>query len=164
MTAAVVAHAGGRVAVLAVAREVPVGAVISAEDLTVARVAPDAGLSPVPARLEPTVVGQVAAVELRPGSLLTRGEVTSTTVPVAGQQLVGVRLRPGQMPARTVVAGMRVLVVATPGDFSGTSAGGESAPGSGVTIPAVVVDVSSPGSDGTTVVDLSVASAQGPQL
>lgn len=165
LTATVVAHAGGRMAVLALARDVPIGTVISRDDLTVARVAPDASLSPVPARLESTVVGQVAAVELRPGSLLTRGDITDTTLPAAGHQLVGVRLKAGQMPARTGAAGMRVLVVATPGDFGGTGAGSDqSASGSALTIPAVVVDVGSPASDGSVVVDLSVASAQGPQL
>jgi len=165
LTATLVADAGGRLGVLAVARAVPIGTVISAGDLTVAHVAPDGNLAPVPAGEESSVLGQVAEVELLPGSLLTRGEITTAILPAAGQELVGVALKPGQLPARPLVAGARVLVVATPGDFTGSgAASGQPSSGPLPTIPATVVDVGSPASDGTVVVDLSVASAQGPQL
>ncbi|MHB8448964.1 MAG: SAF domain-containing protein [Mycobacteriales bacterium] len=165
LTAALVANAGGRVAVLAVARDVPIGTVITRADLTIARVSPDASLTPVLARDEAGVVGQLAAVELRPGSFLVGGDVTSTTLPAVGQELIGVAVKPGQLPARPLTAGARVLVVGTPGDFSGSGSAGEvTSPGGLPTIAATVVDVGPPASDGTVVVDLSVASAQGPEL
>lgn len=165
LTATVVAHTGGRVAVLAVTRAVPVGTVITRADLTVIHETPNANLSPVPAGQESNVVGQVAAVALLPGSLLIQADVTSATVPGVGQELVGVALGPGQLPGRALVAGMRVLVVATPGGVSGSAgAAGQTPSGAAPTIAAVVVDVGSPASNGTVVVDLSVASAQGPAL
>lgn len=163
LTATVVAHTGSRVAVLAVTRAVPVGSVITRADLTVARETPDSNLSPVPAAQESNVVGQVAAVALLPGTLLIQADITTATVPGAGQELVGVALGPGQLPGRPLVAGMRVLVVATPGEVSGPATG-RTPSGAVPTIAAVVVDVGTPESNGTVVVDLSVASAQGPAL
>lgn len=162
MTATIVARTGDRVAVLAVGQNVPVGSTITAQDLTVAHVAPDSALSPIRASDQPSVVGQVAAIGLPAGSLLVRTDITPTEVPAAGQQLVGVAVNPGQLPARPLTAGDKVLVVQTPGDFSGSDGGTitRSVP----TIPATVLDVSPPESDGTVVVDLLVASAQGPQV
>jgi len=58
---------------------------------------------------------------------------------------------------------MRVLVVATPGEVNGPATG-RTPSGAVPTIAAVVVDVGSPESNGRVVVDLSVASAQGPAL
>jgi hypothetical protein len=60
---------------------------------------------------------------------------------------------------------MHVLIVATPGDFSGAAGipGGSSA-GPPITIAATVVDVGQPASDGTVVVDVIVPAAAGPQL
>jgi hypothetical protein len=161
MTATIVSRAGDRAAVLAVAQNVPVGTTITASDLTVAHVAEDSALSPIRASDESSVVGQVAAVGLPAGSLLVRSDLTATAIPAAGTQLIGVAVKPGQLPARPLVAGDKVLVAETPGDFTGSGGGTD---GSIRTIPAVVVDVGTPESDGTVVVDLLVASAQGPQV
>src|SRR6266568_5089887 len=98
--AALVGRAGDRVAVVAVARTVHIGQTISDADLAVARVAADPALQPVPASDRGRVVGRVAAVELRAGTLLTVDEVTDAAVPGAGEQLVGLPVRPGQAPAR----------------------------------------------------------------
>lgn len=162
MTATLVARTGDRVAVLAVAQNVPVGATITARDLTIAHVAADSALSPVRAGDESTVVGQVAAVGLPAGSLLVRSDLTPTALPAPGQQLVGVAVKPGQLPARPLTAGDKVLVAETPGAFSGSGSGSTVA--AVATIPATVVDVSAPESNGTVVVDLLVATAQGPQV
>lgn len=161
MTATIVSRAGDRVAVLAVAQNVPVGTTITASDLTVAHVAADSAVAPIRARDESTVVGQVAAVGMPAGSLLVRSDLAATAIPATGQQLVGVAVKPGQLPARPLAAGDKVLVAETPGDFTGSTG---SADGTVRTIPATVVDVSAPESDGTVVVDLLVASAQGPQV
>jgi SAF domain len=155
--AALVGAAGNRVPVLAVARPVHVGQVLAAADLLVARVAADEALRPVPAADRDKVVGKVAAVELRSGSLLTADAVTGTPVPGRGEQVVGVAVRAGQWPARGLSPGDHVLVVATPGDS--TSAGPVAAGGAGVVggpVSARVAEVGPVGADGAVTVDLAV--------
>lgn len=162
-SARLVTDASGRTAVLAVAHDIPVGATITSSDLATAHFGHDPHLTPIAAGAESTVVGKVAAVTLRAGSLLTAADVTSASIPGAGHQLVGVALKPGQLPARALVAGARVLVVATPGQ-AGTTATGDQQGTSQQPIPAVVVDVSAPAADETVVVDLSVATGDGPTV
>jgi hypothetical protein len=165
--AALVGRAGDRVAVVAVARTVHIGQTISDADLAVARVAADPALRPVPAGDRGRVVGRVAAVELRPGTLLTAGEVADTVVPAAGEQLVGLPVKPGQLPARGLVPGDAVLVVATPGEQTAGSAaaGSETEPGpAGSPVSARVVQVGPPDADGAVTVDVVVPERLGPVL
>ena len=159
--AALVGRAGGRVAVLAVARTVRVGQTLSSADLVVARVPADPALRPVPAADRARVVGAVAAVELRPGTLLTRLALSGRRVPEPGQQLVGLPLRDGQWPARSLVAGDRVLVVPVPADQAGAAGPGA---GAGEPVPATVVGLGARGEDGLTTVDVTVADGAGPAL
>jgi hypothetical protein len=160
--AALVGQAGDGVEVLAVARPVPVGQMIAAGDLAVARVAGDPSLHPVPVSERGHVVGRVAAVDLRPGTLLTSEEVTDTAVPAAGQQLVGVAIRPGQLPARGVHPGEEVLLVPVPGDQAPT--GNPTAAASEDPIPARVADVGGTDIDGMSTVDVVVTAVVGPQV
>jgi SAF domain len=165
--AALVGRAGDRVAVVAVARTVHIGQTISDADLAVARVAADPALQPIPGGDRGRVVGMVAAVELRPGSLLTTDEVTHTVVPAAGEQLVGLPVKPGQLPARGLVPGDRVLVVATPGDQTAgaAAAGSEAGPGPvGSPLSARVVQAGPADADGTATVDVVVPERLGPVL
>jgi len=162
--AVLVGRAGDRVPVLAVARTVYVGEAISDGDVRVARVAADPALQPIPAGDRDRVVGKLAAVELRPGSLLTADEVTGATVPGAGEQLVGLPVKPGQLPARGLVAGDRVLVVATPGEQTNASSSDAGAGPVGAPVPARVVEVGSPEADGTVTVDVAVGERVGPVL
>ena len=159
--AGLVSRAGDRVEVLAVARTVPIGQTIAAEDVTVARVPADPALRPVPAVERDRVVGRVAAVELRPGTLLTATEVTDSAVPGAGEQVVGVAARPGQLPARGLRAGDRVLAVPVPGDQAGTDT---TAADLGGPVPARVVQVGPPDAEGVVTVDLVVGQDTGPRL
>jgi hypothetical protein len=163
--AALVEQAGDRVEVLAVARPVPVGQLIATGDLAVARVAADPSLRPVPASERARLVGRVAAVNLRPGTLLTAAEVTDTAVPAAGEQLVGVAVRPGQLPASGVRPGDQVLLVPVPGDQTPTGApvGAASEPSDQPT-PARVAHVGAADTDGVSTVDVVVAAATGPQV
>ena len=162
-----VERSGDRVAVLAVGRAVPVGQAITGGDLRVARVAEDSGLTPVRASDRDRVVGRVAAVELRPGTLLTAEEVTDATVPGAGEQVVGVALRAGQLPARGLRPGDRVLVVPVPGDQS-TSGGGSGAAATvgptGESVRARVVQVGAASTAGTVTVDLVVGQDVGERV
>jgi len=109
LSAVITMAAADRVEVLSVVRPVAVGEVITSADLGVARVAADPQLDPIPASERDTVVGQLAAVDLRPGTLLTRNQLTSVAIPAAGQAVVGVPLRPGQLPARPLRPGDKVL-------------------------------------------------------
>jgi hypothetical protein len=161
--AALVGAAGDRVPVLAVARTVAAGQTIAPEDLTVARVAADPALHPVAAADRDTVVGRVAAVELRPGSLLTAAQVTDTAVPAAGEQVVGVTARPGQVPARGLRPGDRVLVVPVPGDQARTTDTTTTAE-TGVPVPARVVAVGPADAQGAATVDLLVGQDVGPRV
>ncbi len=165
-----VSNAGSSASVLAVARTVPVGAVVSDADLAVARVGRDAALAPVPAAERSRIVGQRAAVTLTPGSLLTASEVTARPVPGVGQQLVAVALKPGQLPAAGLRGGDRVLVVLTAADSGGTDAGGTSrtagnaaaaVPAPAVSVTARVYESSAPAQDGSVVVDLLAAGSDG---
>lgn len=145
--------AGHRAAVLTIVRPVPAGVAITASDLGVARIAPDPQLQPVNAADRASVLGQLAAVDLRPGGLLTRSQLTTVGIPGTGQALVGISLKPGQLPARPLQRGDRLLVAVT------ATADGGSAPASRSNLSAVVAEVGPPTSDGTTVIDVVVARA-----
>lgn len=156
-----VSRAGSNVPVLAVARPVAVGAVVSNADLTVARVGHDAALTPVSAAERARIVGQRAAVALTPGSLLTSSEVTTRPVPASGQQLVAVALKAGQLPAAGLPGGSRVLVVVTPGDSGGAVAGKAGPAPAAPPVTATVYESSAPAQDGSVVVDLLAAGSDG---
>jgi hypothetical protein len=148
-----------RTDVLAVTRDIPAGTRITAADLAPVPVSAS-GITVIPARQETQVTGEVAAVPLRAGSLLVPADLTTTTVPGPGQQLVPVALKSSQLPASGLVPGEQVLVIATPG------AAGQAASGSGQAplaqdVPATVYRVSAPGDSGTVVADLLVAAGQG---
>ena len=162
--ATLVERTGDRVEVLAVARTVTVGQTIGQGDLTVARVAADPALQPVAASELPEVVGRTAAVELRPGTLLTGGEVTDAAVPGPGEQVVGVAARPGQLPARTLRPGDRVLVVPVPGDQTRTDTDAGDARPVGESVPARVVQVGPADAEGAVTVDVVVEAAVGPRV
>ena len=166
MAAAVlVGRAGDRVEVLAVARTVPIGQTIGEGDVTVARVAADPALHPVPASRRGEVMGRAAGVELRPGTLLTGEEVTDAVTPAAGEQVVGVAAHPGQLPARGLRPGDRVLLVPVPGDQArGGTATPEDVGPVGEPVPARVVQVGPADADGAVTVDVVVGEAAGPRV
>ena len=147
--------AGHRAPVLALAHDVPLGAVVTAADLTTARVASDPALHPIPASQRSTVIGQRAAVALVAGSLLTPSMLTASSVPGPGQALVAVPVKPGELPARTVVPGDHLLAVTGVDNGSGAAPN----PTAAASLPVTVADVGEPSSDGTVVVDVVVAQA-----
>lgn len=150
--------------VLAVARDVALGQVITDADLVVVSVSADPNLSPISADRRGQIVGLIAQVPLVKGELLTPGQVGPSTGFGAGQQLVALALKPGQLPARGLSSGEQVLVVATPGsnDVTGSDSGGTL---TAEPVSAVVADVGpADAASGVTVVDVRVASANGPGL
>ena len=152
--------------VLAVARDVPVGATVTAGDLTVANVTSDPALSPIPATEQSQIVGLVAQVPLVRGELLTRAQVGTGDGLGPAEMLVALPLKEGQFPARGLAPGQPVLIVTTQGSTGvGTPAGGATSVGGGRQFAATVAEVgqTNPGTQ-VTVVDVRVGSQDGPAV
>lgn len=160
-------QAGNRRPVLALARPVSAGQVITAADLQTVRVSAAGPVSLVSASRQGEIVGSTAAVSMPAGSLLT-GSDLGTPAPAKGQVRLGVAVKPGQYPP-DLAAGQNVDVLATPA--SGTSSSSSSNSGSaGAALPAgaaVVLSVSAaPAASGSgdTVVELQVPEDAMPQV
>ena len=162
--------------VLAVSRDVPVGAPITSADLMVASMTKDPNLSPIPASEESQIVGMVAQVGLVKGELLTREQVGTRSGFTTGQMLVALPLKQGQFPARGLTAGQTVLIVGTPGangsaatsgggsevnsSSSGTSSGTGSPQASGIEGTVAEVGAMNQATQ-VTVIDVRVSSSDG---
>jgi hypothetical protein len=159
VSAAVYAKANHQVQVVMVTQPVPAGAVITSADLGTASVTVGGGISVIPAAQLTQINGEIAAVALRPDTLLARADLTTSQPPGPGQELVSAALKPSGLPASGLFPGDHVLIVATPGDQgqAGSSAGAASltSPAAGVV---EAVD-STPDGDGLVVVDLLVSDA-----
>lgn|SRR5690606_7846646 len=125
---------------LALARDVPVGAQLTSQDLRVVRLNSSPGLSPVPERDVAQVIGAYAAVPLVAGTLLSMDHLTDEPVPGPGEQLVAIGLSPERLPSSNLRGGQPVLLVATSRQPSGDS---DSSPPR--TFPARVHEVRSTG-------------------
>jgi hypothetical protein len=134
-----------RQAVLALARPVAAGNVLTRDDLRTIKVSADTGAGLVAARDMSRIVGRTAAVPLVAGSLLAPGHLGSASGLDIGQAAVGLLLEPGRFPPG-LRAGDRVAVVSAPtGPL--LAAGGTLRLGTGV-----VEDVApAPGTSGETV-------------
>lgn len=151
-------NSGDRQPVLALARGVPVGHVLTPEDLRQVNVAVDPDVAVVDAGQATTVVGRPVATSLSAGALLTPDAVGGAALLASGQAIAALAVKPGQFPAE-VGPGARVSVVFVPGQ-AGTAI---SPPADGGTVwPAVVTSVTTPANDQNTVVSvqLSVAAAR----
>jgi hypothetical protein len=156
---------GDRVSVVVVTRDVPIGTQIDASDVATTRIAADPDVALIPGRQLRQVVGRLAAVDLRKGTLLAPSQVTTTLNPRPGQQVVPVALKVAQLPARGLSPGDQVLVIATPGDQAQDQATTGSGPGPLTQDTAATVDqVSSPDADGNVRVDLVVDARVGPAI
>ncbi|OEJ21727.1 hypothetical protein AS594_38955 [Streptomyces agglomeratus] len=160
--AAAVTSASDRTRVLTIARDVPAGQALTDADLAVAEVSADAALSPVPAADKASVVGKRPAVDLRKGGMLTTSQLAAGTGLGDDEQQVGVQVKRGQAPAGTLAPGDKVLAVTTPAQGEQQSSKEAEAPPS--TLDATVVNVSRPDASGTVVVNLAVATTDGPLL
>lgn len=100
-----------RQAVLAVARPVPAGHVITASDLRIVDVAGVRGA--IGSAKTATVVGSSAAVGLVEGEILTPAMVTRQPIPGPGESVVGLQLDATRAPSN-LASGDAVNVVAVP--------------------------------------------------
>jgi len=140
LSVALYASAGARKPVLAVARAVPAGSVITASDLRAVRVADDPGLAPIPVGAVGGVLGQHAAVALVPGTLLTRADLSGGPTIPAGWASVGLDLKAGQLPAG-LIPGQTVVVVITPPAGQAASAGSGGSQGTVLVDAARVISI-----------------------
>lgn len=111
--AALAASLSGRQSVLAMARSVPAGQVVTEADLAEVRMASDGGLRAIAAADRHTVVGQTAALDLIEGTLVTRDHLGAGSGPGPGKAVIGVALKPGQVPSSELAPGDRVQVLDT---------------------------------------------------
>ncbi|MGO4459965.1 SAF domain-containing protein [Streptomyces sp. M-16] len=161
--AAAVTAVGDRTKVLAIANDVPAGQPLTDADVIVAEVSADAALTPMPATDRASVVGKRPAVDLRKGSLLVAAQLQPGTGLGDDKQQVGVQVKRGQAPAGSLVPGDKVLAVTVPGQGEQPT-GKDGAEAPPTSVKAVVVSVSRPDASGAVVVNLAVASSDGPLL
>jgi hypothetical protein len=162
--AAVLAQVGRRVPVLAVARSLPAGAVIRAEDLREVRLGVDGPADFVmPVADEDAVVGKTAVVPLVAGALLTPQEVGNRAgYPPSGKAQVSFAVDPGGLPAG-LGAGQRVAVFPGAPSAAPTEQPGDGAKdNSGAGLVGTVTDVTAPDRDSaasvvTVLVDTAAA-------
>jgi hypothetical protein len=155
-------NVGSRQPVLAIARPVNAGQKIRSSDLSEVRVSLDPALKPIAASERATVEGRVAAVNLVPGTLLTRAELATGPALDSGRSEVGLALKPGQFPPGLRVGDhvSAVLLVAAaagaPSDHGGIDR---------VIDDATVTSLADSGdASGATVVGLDVSSTDAPAV
>lgn len=112
---------------LAVVGTVERGDVIAADDLRVVYAASDDSVARLDEAQMSQVVGRVAAVDLAPGTLISRSLVAERPTVAADEGVVGLALEPGGYPAMGLSPGDRVNVVRTV-DPTVTSADGGDGP------------------------------------
>jgi len=107
-------HLDHRASVLALARPVTVGQILSTGDLHAVPMSAGSGVDSIPAADSGSVVGRSVAVSLPAGALLTRAELGTATIPGAGEAIAALSVKPGQYPP-DLAAGAHVHLVPTGG-------------------------------------------------
>lgn len=151
-------NSGNRQQVLALARPVSVGQVLTAQDLQQVSVAVDPGVSVVDASQAAGVVGKTMSTSLPAGALLTLEAVSGAGIPAEGEAIAALSLKAGQFPPE-VSPGAHVSVVFVPGQAGATVSSpptSDSLSGSGTVWPAVVTSVTTPPNEQTTVVSVQL--------
>ncbi|MGW4462394.1 SAF domain-containing protein [Micromonospora sp. NBC_01796] len=136
---------------LAVARPVPVGAILTADDVVRVEVAGGQGLAPVAASRLNEVVGKRATASLTPGTLLTAAQLTDKPLLGPGQQQVAISLDVEAVPAKKLRPGDKLLLIGLPDK---NSTGGADA--ASTRFETTVIDTSLPDNN-TVVIYLALA-------
>jgi hypothetical protein len=161
VSAAVYQQTDHQVPVVLMTAAVPAGAVISAGDVASVEVRVPSGVHVIPGSQLGQVAGQIAAVALRPGTLLAPADLTTAQPPGPGQDLVAVPVKPESLPASGLQPGDHVLIIATPGD-QGQAGSSSQAPALQSPAPGVVEAVNTvTDTDGFDVVDVLVPTSAG---
>ncbi|WP_116051839.1 SAF domain-containing protein [Amycolatopsis palatopharyngis] len=150
---------GDRQAVLALARDMSVGQVLTTQDLRQVNVAVDPGVAVVGAEQAATLVGRPMATNLSTGALLTPNSIGGATVPTDRHAIAALALKAGQLPPE-VAPGTTVSVVFVPGQAATES----SFPADdGTEWPGVITSVA-PALNEQTVVSVQLAEAAARQV
>ncbi|MFV2196727.1 SAF domain-containing protein [Nocardiopsis sp. LOL_012] len=128
----------------------PVGHVVTAQDLVVARIAVPEGVSVVAEAQLEEVLGRTLAVPVADGSLLPGTAIGPAEYPEADKAVIGAALEPGDFPA-SLRPGAEVSVVVIAEGPEETQRGVEA-------YPATIQSVEPAASDGSVVVELVVSS------
>jgi hypothetical protein len=142
-------QSAGRVPVLALARDVRAGQVLTAADLRVAHVAAEEDVGLIPAGERDQVVGRPAAVPRPAGALLAPADLGPAAFPPAGKALVATGVKAGRYPPG-LTSGAVVTVLVAPDDAS--AAGGGQVQSFSALVESVTVQPST--ADGSVVVAL----------
>jgi hypothetical protein len=154
--------ASDRQPVLALAREVAVGQVLSTADLREVSIVGDPGVSTVAASQASTVVGRTMATSLPAGSLLTPEVLSATLVPGPGQAIAALALKPGAFPPE-LAPGAQVVVVLVPAPSTGSSSAFAS-PNVPSAWQATVTSVTARADEQVTIVSLQLAETAARQV
>ena len=148
--------AGDRQPVLAMARTVPAGAVITPADITVVNISTEQPLLPIPANARGQVVGATANSTLVAGTLVTKAHLGERLVPGPSESVVGILLKGVRVAPSSLRAGDRVQVVQTSTPTDRADAPGEAPPLGTVMAAGRVLSVTDR-SDSSGSVELAVA-------
>lgn len=107
------ADAASKIPVLVIARHIAPGEQVTRADLAVSSMSIDPAIHTVPGGQIDDIVGQFAATDLHPGTLLAPEQLQPDRRVNAGFAEVGLALKPGQMPQNTLLIGDNVAVVIT---------------------------------------------------
>ena len=145
--------------VLVLLRDVPFGAVITADDVALTPVAVEPGIDVIAAEALDEVVGSVAAGDLLAGGLLSGGMLRKAAPPEPGQVLVPIAVPADRLPAGGLVAGAHLEVVDTP--TSRVVADGTVPQTTPRAFTVEVVRLGTPDVNGVSVLDVVVAEGDG---
>lgn len=150
--------AGSKVPVVVATRDIPVGHTITGADLGTVEVS--GGVTAVAGGHLSSLLGQHAAVEIRPNTLVQRSMVTTGSTVKAGEGLVGVAAAPGQIPSSGLEPGDKVQVLSLPqknNTAASSSATGSAASAAVLAPSATVYDIrANPSTAGGTLLTLIV--------
>ncbi|TVT52019.1 hypothetical protein FNH05_13685 [Amycolatopsis rhizosphaerae] len=147
-------NSGNRMPVLALARPVSMGQVLTAQDLRQVNVAVEPGVPVVDAGQASGVVGKTMSTNLPAGTVLSPGMLTEGWAPPAGQAIAALSLKAGQFPPE-ISPGAHVLALFVPGQAGSAQVTSPSPDGS-TAWPAVVVGVTSPPNEQSMVVSVQL--------
>ena len=166
--AVLLSQAGDRSPVLAMARTVRAGTVVTAADLTVARVSADSTVHPLPASARARVIGRTANYTLVAGTVLTEGQLGAPADPGPDESVVGLVLKGNRVAPGGLRKGDKVQIILTPSaadasrSDTGTAAG--STPLGRVLTEGRVFSDPAKGSGDSTLVSVVVSNAAAPSV
>lgn len=146
------------VSVLTTKNAVERGHAITEADLATISIAGGQNADTVPAKDATSIVGQIAAVDLPAGSLITSSNVIDTLPVPDGKTIVGVSVTTAQLPSYALAAGDVVRIVDTP------VAQGEPPADDPKTFKATVFTTSFDEKNNVWIVDLIVPSREAPSI